>query len=306
MSTYPIGAAEGVLTADEAFKILRSPSLISRRVAEFTDQKFIGDYLLSQRLKAVGGGVFYADGEPIFPDDESEVITPGGEYPLTVLSPGQINAVATLKRGIATHVFDETVAQQGIAVVNRAVAVLGNGVIRDVDGVAVGVVASQVTETVAASAAWTSVGAFVESLLTAQLEMEDREEGLSPDTVLLKGTQYAKVIGMLVQAGALPRESANTILASRLPVDLMGFTWVTNKRYTGTNPMLLDRANLGGMADEDIPSEEFVKARGGKVEVANERIPGRDGRHLRARRVSVPVVLNKRAGVLITGTGLGA
>ena len=69
--------------------------------------------------------------------------------------------------------------------------------------------------------------------------------------------------------------------------------------------LVVDRQQLGGMADEDIQSPGYAKSNG--IEVKTNRLVGsddRDGYRVRARRVTVPVVLEPSAGVRITGTGI--
>jgi hypothetical protein len=71
-----------------------------------------------------------------------------------------------------------------------------------------------------------------------------------------------------------------------------------------SNPLFVDREQLGGMADEDLGSPEFSSASAFNVEVSSIRKGDLDKYVLRARRVVVPVVTEPLAGVTITGTTL--
>ena len=303
MTTYPVTFPAGTLTADEAFRILQSPALVARRLADMVNQRFIADYLLTGRYQASGGGIFYPDGEELFPADGSEAITPGGEYPKTVLDQGTLVAARTLKRGIATDVLDEAIDQRGPGVVNEAMQKLANGVVRDVDAIGMGVIESRVSGTYA-SAAWTSAEAIIAAVLAAQSQGEELEKGYVLDTVALKGAQYAKVMSLFAASGLLPREGGNPIVSGSMPAQLLGLTWVKAPHMTSNDPLLVDRDSLGGMAESRLPSPEFRRFGDAYVEGASERLKGRDGYLVRARRVTVPVVLNPDAGIKITGTGL--
>lgn len=305
--TYPVARAEGQLTAQQIHLLLSRPTLVAKRIAELVDQKFIADFLLSGRFSATGGGVFYETGEEIFAADSPEAIAPGGEYPVTPLTRGEIAAAKTVKWGLDTEIYDEAIARLGQNTLDRALTKLANSVIRNVDSVAWAVIASKVTDTHAAAGAWTSVAAVVESLLAAKANREDLALGLDPDIVALSGPQYAKVMGLFVSAGVLPREQGNPIVNGTLPQSIMGFTWVTSPHITGSDPWLVDNEQLGGMADEDLQSPGYVRAGVFGIEAKTPRLTGdddRDGYRPRARRVTVPVVLEPKAGLRITGTGL--
>jgi hypothetical protein len=301
--TYPVARPEGTLTTAQIHLLLQNPAVIAKRVATLADQRFISDFLLPGRFQAVGGGIFYETGEEIFAADSPEAVAPGGEYPKTVLTQGELAAAKTRKVGLETDITDEKISQQGIAIVNKGLVRLANTVIRNVDSVAMAVIASKVTSTFATPAAWTTAGKVIEALTSISTTRADLGFGLELDTVVLKPAQYAKLIGMLVDDKALPREQGNIVVTGNLPVDALGFTWTTSPFYTGNDPLLVDRDQLGGMGDEKLGSPGYASVGGSGVETKTDR--HRDDKYeIRARRVTVPVVTEPLAGVRITGTGL--
>jgi hypothetical protein len=176
-------------------------------------------------------------------------------------------------------------------------------VVRTVDSRALAVILSKVTSTFASPSTWTTAGKIIEALTSISGTRADGGTGLDLDTVVLKPAQYAKVIGMLVDDKALPREAGNIAISGNLPVDALGYTWATSPFWTSSDPILVDRAQLGGMADEDLESPDYVRVPDFNVETWSERNK-RDGYDVRARRVVVPVVTEPLAGVKITNTGL--
>jgi len=301
--TYPVPRPAGNLTPAQIHLLLSNPRLVARRVAELTDQRFIADYLLAGRFQAVGGGVFYETGEQIFAADSAEAIEPLGEYPLTVLTRGELAAAKTNKTGLGTELSDEAIARLQMNVVDRGLTRLANQVIKDVDSIAMAIIASKITSSIGSSA-WTTVAAVVTSLLAAQANREDLALGITPDVIALTGAQWAKVMGLFASAGVLPREDGNPIVAGQYPQNLLGFTWVTSPYLIGTDPLLVDREQLGGMGDEDLQSPDYTRRGDFNVETHIERLGTRDGYRAHARRVTVPVVLEPLAGIRITGTGL--
>lgn len=301
--TYPLVRPEGTLTTQQIHMLLQNPRLVAKRLAQLADSKFIADFLLSGRYSAQGGGIFYETGEQIFAADSTEAVAPGSSYPKTVLTQGEIAAAKTDKLGIGTDITDEKISREGMTVVRRALAKLANTVVKDVDGRAMAVIAAKVTSTSAASAAWTTAGAVLETLVALH-ETRGDGTGIDLETVVLKPSKYAKLLGIFVNAGVLPREEANILITGRLPLNLLGYTWATSARYTSDNPLFVDREQLGGMADEKLESPEFVSYGDFNVETASERVKGLDKYNVRARRVVVPVVTEPLAGVTITGTSL--
>jgi len=303
--SYPVARPSGTLTTAQIHLLLSNPQIVAKRIASLTDQRFISDYLLGGRYRAVGGGVFYETGEQIFASDSAEAIEPLGEYPLTVLTAGELAAAKTVKTGLGTEIADEKIAREGQPVVDRGLTRLANQVIKDVDSTAMAVVASKVTDTLAAAGTWTTVGNIVASLEAARANRDALAMGIDADTIALSGAQMAKVIGIFMTAGLLPREANNPLLTGRLPVDLYGYTWVTSPWIVGSDPLLVDREQLGGMADEDLGSPDYVSSGDFNVETYIKRLGDhRDGYRAHARRVTVPVVIEPKAGLKITGTGL--
>lgn len=303
--TYPVAHPTGAaMTPEQVHALLGNDRAIAKRLADITKQKFIADFLLTGRFDAVGGGIFYETGEEIFAADAPEAIAPGAHYPKTVMTEGELAAAKVVKWGLESDITDERIAQRGIQPVNKVLTGISNSIVRHVDSVAMAVIASKITSTFASPATWETTGAIVRALLAAQTQRAEIGTGLDLDTVVLRGDQYAAIIGMLVDDKALPREQGNVVLTGNLPVDALGFTWATTPHYSGANPLLVDREALGGMADQDLKSPGYVRSAGGPgIETRVERHKD-DKYEVRGRRVTVPVVLDELAGVQLTGTGL--
>ncbi len=302
MYTYP-GAPVKVgtdLTTTEIHHLMKSPALLRKRLETILDHRFIADYLLAGRYQAVGGAILYETGEEIFPADAPEAIAPGAEYPKTVMTVGELATARVQKWGEDSDVTDEAITRLLINPVDRAIRKLANGMIRKVDSLALGVIASKVTETYVSSP-WSSANAIIESVLLAKATAEEKYEAESYDysVVALKPLQFAKVAASLIKSDLVPRESQNYALTGVIP-DYMGLTWTTSTHAPFTDPILVDRDQLGGMADEKIASPGYSSLDG--LEVKSIRDEKRDKYTVRARRVTVPVVMEPKAAIRITGT----
>lgn len=302
--TYPVKHPEGKLTNDQLHAVLANPKIIAKRLHDLTSMKFIADFLLQGRFDASGGGIFYESGEEAFASDNPESIAPLGEYPKVVLESGEVVSARVVKWGLDTIISDEKIKRQGISFVNKGLTRLGNTIVRHVDSVAMAVIASKVTSTFASPSTWTTAGKAVEALMSLQAERAEMGLGLDLSTIVLKPAQYAKMIGLLIDDKALPRESGATAVQGNIPVDALGLTWATSPHYTGSNPLLVDREQLGGMADEPLGGPGYVGAGQVGIEAKSIRDDDNDSYTLRGRRVTVPVVTEPLAGAQLTSTGL--
>lgn len=304
--TYPPPAValDGSLTIPQIHYLLKNPQLIARRVRDLALNRYIADYLLTGRYQAVGGAILYPNGEPVFADDDPEAVGVGAEYPLTKVGSGTLALAKTVKWGRDVEIYDETIEAMQMDPVNKALSAMVNSNVRYVDSVALGVIASKLTNTISAGAAWTTGAQIIEDTLLAKAQVEELEDGFDLDTVVLKPTQFAKVIARLIKDGVLPREAQNPVLSTGVLPDVMGLTWTKSVHSPVTDPMLVDRQQLGGMADRKLQSPGYSGAGPTGIEVKVMREDKIDGYRGRVRRVTVPVVVEPNAGVKITGTGV--
>jgi len=323
--TYPAPAVTvlGDGTTEQISYFLKSPNLIRKRLQDLTAQHFIADFLLQAHYEAVGGAILYETGEVLFPADAPEAVAPGGEYKLISMTRGEIAAAKTVKWGFDTPVTDEEISRDRFQPVERALTKLANGMVKQVDSVALGVIAAKATTTFASLAPWTGnasaapstgaaidAGAIIDSVLQADAtaSQEYIEFGTYDyDTVIVTPLQFAKIAGSFLKANSLPREAGNPIVNSGVLQNYLGKNWVTSKYTPTTNPILVDTDMLGGMADENIQSPGYSttnQAGAPGVQAKSIREEKSDKWLLRCRRVTVPVVTDYRAAITITGTGL--
>ena len=301
--TYPVPSITGLgdLSTEQIHQLLQSQPLIARRIRDLAGQKFISDALLTGRFKSVGGVVLYENGEPLFAPDDPEAVAPGGEYPQSLLSSGELASAKVDKWGRDVPITDESITRRGINVVDKALGQLVNRMVKFVDSAALGVIASKITAT-STSSAWTTAAAIVRAVELAKAQAEESGEGHSLDTIVLKPTAYANVMAIFLDAGLLPREASNPLITGVWPT-VLDLTWLRSPNTPTAAPLLIDTDELGGMADEDLGGPGYTQALTG-VEVKSIRKEETDSYLLRSRRVTVPVVTDPTAGVAITGTGL--
>ena len=303
MAIYPLTASQlAAATTAQSLAFLKSPTLLARRMSEIlAAQEFIGYSLLTGRYRVEGGAIAVPKNEVIRADRPAETVNPGAEYKLTPIEAELWEIYTAMKRGIATEVTDESIGRLNRQPIDDAFAFLANELVHDANELALGVIASSVTQSIAAGAAWTTGKQIIKDVLRAKAAVSKLQLGYQIVTIVLNEEDYASVVPEIVDM--LPKDDTSVVTGS-FPT-LLGLMWTTSPEADFTNPLLVDRDRLGGVARETIPSPEY-RAVGGDtgVEIATIREAKADKSRLQARNPHVPVVTNPLAGIQITGTGL--
>jgi len=302
MKTYPFTPSQlAAASATDLLAFIKSPTLVARRLGEIlTAQQFLGLFLLSGRYTIQGGALAVPTNEKFRTQRSAETVAPGAEYKLTPLSNEQYEVYTSQKQGIATEVTDEEVGRSLRQPIDDALTFLQTELVFDSNDLALGVIQSSITNTVAAGSTWTTGKQILKDALRVQAAARRQKRGFAVDTVVLNGEQYAEVIPELLDV--LP-DNDDTARSGDFPT-IAGLTWVSSDDDGFTNPLFLDRRRLGGIAREQIPSPDYRQVGGDTgVEIATIREPKSDKTRLQARNVHVPVVTNPDAGFFLTGTG---
>lgn len=307
MAIYPLTTSQlAAATTAQSLAFIKSPTLLARRMSEIlAAQEFIGYSLLTGRYRVEGGAIAVPKNEVIRADRPAETVNAGAEYKLTPLSAEEYDLYQAAKDGLATEVTDELIGRNKNQPIEEALQVLKVELLVRANATALAAITSKVTATIAAGAAWTSGKQIVKDVLRAKAQVRALKLGFDLDTIVLPEEDYAAVMPEVFDM--LPNNDPS-IISGTFP-SVLGITWLATADANFTNPLLLDRKRLGGIAREDIPSPEYarVPAVNGVdtgVEVASIRMPNADKTRLQARNAHVPVIVNPAAGVFVTGTGL--
>lgn len=302
MKTYPYTPSQlGAASATDLLAFIKSPTLLARRLGEIlTAQQFLGNSLLQGRYTLQGGAIAVPTNEKIRTDRKAETVAPGAEYKLTPLSAEQYEVYTASKEGLATEIADEEVGRSLRQPIDEAMLFLQTELVFNANELALGIIQSSITQSLAAGSAWTNGKQILKDALRAQATVRRLKLGYSIDTVVLNSIQYAEVLPELLDL--LP-DSDNSAITGDFPT-INGLTWIASDDDEFSDPLFVDRRRLGGIAREDIPSPEYRPVGGDTgVEIASIRAPRADKTVIQARNPHVPVVTNPLAGIFLTGTG---
>ena len=236
--TYPAPAPSVNADAVTIHQFMKSPTLLARRLRTLLQQRYIADALLKQRFIAQGGAVLYETGESLFTGEDAEVVSPGGEYPIVVMNGGTLSLAKVDKWGQDSKVTDEAISRQLRNPVDRALTRLANQNVKTIDGVAMSVIGSAVTQTQPASSVWKTATAdqILEDVMLAQNKVTGLNEGYTPDTIALDDLAWTYAFLAFVKAGYVPKEtvSSNLVLTGQFP-ELAGLLWLRSPNAIATN-----------------------------------------------------------------------
>ncbi|MCK2219702.1 hypothetical protein MF672_038790 [Actinomadura sp. ATCC 31491] len=305
MATYPPpppGLSGDLLTIH---RLLQSPAQIQRRLRTIQDLRFISDQILTQRYRSSGGAVLYEVSEPIFTTRPIEAVPAGAEYPKDVTPEGAAALAAVTKWGQATQLTDEKIkrnARPGNEL-DRVLRKVVNTVIKHIDTITMSAVASAVTQTQAASAAWNSTATILRDVELAIAKVEDLQMGYRPNIIVMSNTKYAYMASDEKLASLRRRETTDNPVYNG-SVDILADLIVVKAPLSvlpSDDVWVIDSMQLGGMADEAEVDPGYTVDELA-VQVQSERLPRRDMWEVWGRRITVPVVQEPGSGIKITGT----
>lgn len=303
--TYPPAAPSlsgDVLTIS---RFLNTPTAVARRLRTLAENRFIADVLLSGRVE--GASILYETDESIYTNAAPQIVAPGAQYPRTLAPTGTAAVANPVKWGEEVPITDEEVGRFRGQAVERNLQKIVNYLVQTVDSTALAVIASAVTQSVAALANWNTLASAnpVLDLLRAKATIRQTNKGYDPDTVACDDFAFAYIVGNFNVLATMARESGQTASMTGNLVELAGLRILpTPNLPTAGVAVVVDSSALGSLGYERIPSPEYSGDPATGVETLTRRNPlGNDEWLVRGRRPVVPFVQEPAAGCKITGIG---
>lgn len=282
-------------------RFLNTPTLVARRMRTLAEQRLVATTILTGREAVSGGAISFEQNEGLYADRPVEAVSPGGEYPLTTISTGPAQLAKTVKWGQDTLVTDESAKRQAMSAVDKALLKLINSAAKNVDTVALAAIASSVTQTQAAAAAWSAASGtqILRDILTAKAAIRALNQGYEPDTLIVNDASWAYLASDQVLINAIARETqSNAVVTGNFEL-IAGLRIVSTPNLPATGAWIVDSAQLGGIAVEDLGGN-YDKV-DGILESKSIRDDDNDQWRLRARATCVPYITEPNATIRITG-----
>lgn len=287
-------------------RFLQSPTMLSRALRTIMNLRFVSDQLLTGQYRTSGGAIAYEVAEPILNTRAVTAVAPGSTYPFDTPVSGTAALAAVSKWGEASFLADEKVKRSIYAgnEIARTMQKAVNTVVNKIEAITIALIGSSITQTQGATAAWNNAGATIfRDIELAAAKIVDQNQGYSPDTILMSSSKYALLVSDLTVASMRARENLTNPIYGGNMTQIGGFNvvYTTSLNLPSDDVWVLDSKVLGGMADEINNDPGYVTI-DRNIQVQTERIAGRDGWNMWARRLTVPIVQEPAAGCKITST----
>ena len=301
---YPSAAptlSSNVLTIS---RFLNSPATVQRRLRTLAENRFIADVLLSGRYETSGGALLYEQSESIYTDKAPEAVNAGAEYPRSPATPGPASLAGVVKWGQDVPITDEHVKRYGRRAVDVSLTKITNYLVKQVDAVALAVIAAAVTQTHAAAVAWSTVATAdpLLDLMKAKATILANDQGYDADVAVMSDLNYAYLIANPKIIAGLSRESNTNVTMTGDVLTIAGLRILsTNNLPAASTCFVMDTSMVGGLAYERLESPEYQGDPANGVESWIRRDPDANDQWIvRGRRPVVPVVQEPGAVYKIT------
>lgn len=287
-------------------RLLQSPTRLQRALRTIMQLRFVSDQLLTGKYSSTGGAISYEVSEPILNARPVTAVAPGSEYPMDSTLSGAAALALVSKWGEKVFLSDERIKRSVYAgnEVARTLQKAVNTVVNKVEQLSIATIGSAVTNTSGATAAWNgSTALMYRDLEVAAATIVDRNQGYNPDMVLMSSTKYAYAASDQIIASMRRRETTdNPIYGGTLTkIGDFNVVYTAVANLPSDDVWVMDSTQLGAMVDETNTDPGYTTIDHG-IQVQSERISGRDGWYMWARRLTVPIVQEPAAAVRVTGT----
>ncbi len=281
-------------------QFLNDTPVVNYELSLLARQRFVALSVLTGRQTTTSGSLQVQGAEGIYADRAVEVVAPGAEYPLTTLTTGPLSQVSTQKWGEDTLITDEAVSREKFPVVQRAMTKLVNTAAKNIDGLALSLIASAVTQTqgVAGTGNWTGASpTILRDILNAKATLYGLNRGYEPDVLLVNDATWAAVASDSTLINTLQRETTSNAVYSGQLTSLAGVRILPTPNLPAAGAWLIDSSMLGGLVTEQLGGG--YQSAGELLESKTMRDDNNDRWRMRVRATFAPYIREASAAIKI-------
>lgn len=135
--------------------MMKSPTLIPKRIIQMMDQQFIVDSVLRPGGDAPSGHVVYFESTPLFSNEDPQIMSEFAEIPTTNGSIGTPKTVRTVRRALGLRVSKQMIDRNNTTVVQDQITQIRNTMVRSwEDAFFSALVGNPSVQTMSATAEW--------------------------------------------------------------------------------------------------------------------------------------------------------
>lgn len=246
--------------------LIGNPYVIPTKVIELLRNQFLGETLLRDAGRNANGLVSYRDSDPLYLGADVEVVAEFGEIPVAAGQIGTPRISVATKKGLGIRVSREMRDENRVDDVNRQIIQLTNTFIRANDKALRVLLTDPSIPTIAATAAWTGVGAkprrdianAIETVTSATPTVAAEEDlfGFEPDTVVFPGNIVPVLMDQqdFLEVYKTVSEEEDLRYTGKLPKQVLSLD-ALKSRYWPKDRVLVCQRGLMGFYSDTRPLE---------------------------------------------------
>lgn len=257
-------------------QLIKSPSLVPKRIVQMAGQGFMVDQLLRQGPPIPGGSLIFSESEPLYADEGPMNVEEFGEIPLTTTSTGEMRVAKSVKKALGFRISQESIDRNNFDKVQQDMIKLKNSFAKTYEDVFLtSLLAALPTLATTNANGWVDVNAsaagtgifadlahVVYNIKNADADTSngtgEQKFHFSPDTIVLNDLVVSKLllnpdITKVLQVGnAATMQPLVTGDATELFFKAFGLRVVRSWRLSPDKAIILQSKVVGGVSDERV------------------------------------------------------
>lgn len=252
--------------------MLKSPTLIPKRILNMMDQQFLVDSVLRKGSDAPSGAVVYFQSTPLFSNDDPQVMDEFGEIPATNGSLGTPLVSRVVRRALGLRVSKTMVDRNNVDAVNVQIVQIRNTMVRAwEDAFFSALVANSHVQVLTTDAAWGATGSHIrQDVNGAKYLIKNASLGnIDPTTDTSHKQKFGYVADTLIISTETETDfldsdevskpyvgniaDENLLYTGKLPNKFLGLDVLVSWRLSAYAPncaVVVQRNVIGGISDE--------------------------------------------------------
>lgn len=245
--------------------LLKSPTLIPKRIISMTDQAFLSDAVLRNAQDAPAGSVLYFQSTPLFSQNDPAILDEFGEIPTTNGSLGTPMVARVVRRALGLRVSKTMIDRNNVDAVNVQITQIRNTMVRAwEDAFFSAVISNASVQVIQTNTAWGASGSHIrQDVNTAKYQIKNaaadtagkQKYGFEADTLIISAQSEMDFLNSdevsKPYIGNIADE--NLQYTGKLPNKFLGLDVLTSWRlsaYFPSGAIVCQRKTLGGISDE--------------------------------------------------------
>lgn len=245
--------------------LMKSPTLIPKRVISLMDQAFLADSILRNAQDAPSGSVLYFESTPLFSTDDPTILDEFGEIPVTNGSLGTPKVVRVVRRAFGLRVSLTMVQRNSVDAINVQITQIRNTMVRAwEDAFLSAIIANAVVSVMTTDKSWALATSHIRQdvnaakfvVKNAAADAAGKQKfGYEPDTLIISTDTEIDFLDSDEISKTYVGNIADESLAytGKLPQKFLTLDVLVSWRLSAYAPscaLVLQRKVFGGISDE--------------------------------------------------------